>query len=341
MKISVALATYNGERFLPDQLASLARQTHAPAELVVQDDRSSDGTLALLDEFATSAPFPVSIASNPQRLGVADNFVAALARCTGDAVAFCDQDDVWNGHRLELCAAQFADPEVQLVMHAHEVVDDSLRPLVPRRPAYRERIRIPQGERHPGCERYAIGCTLVFRKSVADALVRCWPRDHAAEVRRLGHGILNHDGVARELARGLGAMIYLPETLVRYRRHAANVSDAGLAPPKMLARWSAASSTNAGELLRLGDDYETVTKMYEAAAAAASGVAAAGLVSLGAIWKVRAEHCRARAALYQTSSHGQRLKQWKALLRNGAYRAWAAGGMGRGAATVDFLRCFA
>ena len=58
LRISVALCTFNGERFLGEQLASIAAQTRLPAELVVTDDASSDGTVALLEGFAQTAPFP-------------------------------------------------------------------------------------------------------------------------------------------------------------------------------------------------------------------------------------------------------------------------------------------
>ncbi|HZD75966.1 MAG TPA: glycosyltransferase, partial [Acidobacteriaceae bacterium] len=84
--ISVAMPTYNGERFLREQLDSLVRQTLLPVELVVCDDGSTDSTVEILRRFVTSAPFPVRLYQNDTRLGPGFNFLSALARCAGDLV---------------------------------------------------------------------------------------------------------------------------------------------------------------------------------------------------------------------------------------------------------------
>src|SRR5690349_15385572 len=109
MRISVAMATYNGAPFLPEQLQSLAAQTLPPFELVVCDDGSTDRTIQILREFATSAPFPVRIHENSERLGFGDNFLKAAALCQGDWIAFCDQDDIWLPHKLETVARHIDD----------------------------------------------------------------------------------------------------------------------------------------------------------------------------------------------------------------------------------------
>ncbi|MGI4744834.1 MAG: glycosyltransferase, partial [Janthinobacterium lividum] len=86
--ISIAMATYNGARYLRQQLDSLARQTYLPAELVVTDDMSTDGTEAVVMEFAATAPFPVRFFRNEQRLGYRHNFTRAVSYCTSDLIAF-------------------------------------------------------------------------------------------------------------------------------------------------------------------------------------------------------------------------------------------------------------
>lgn len=116
--VSVAMATFNGERFLGEQLDSLARQTLLPLELVACDDGSTDGTLDILRRFQAGAPFPVRIHRNQMRLGAGFNFLNALGRCTGDLVAFCDQDDIWKEHKLSVCAEIMRDPGVALVSHS-------------------------------------------------------------------------------------------------------------------------------------------------------------------------------------------------------------------------------
>ena len=107
-RISVALCTCNGERYLAEQLDSLRKQTHPPYELVVCDDASQDGSVAILESFATLAPFPVRISLNPQRLGISANFEQAIRLCAGNVIALCDQDDVWQPNKLALFAEMFA-----------------------------------------------------------------------------------------------------------------------------------------------------------------------------------------------------------------------------------------
>ncbi len=99
-RISVAICTYNGEKYLSEQLASIAAQTRLPDEMVVCDDCSSDATPDLVEEFARSAPFPVRFFRNPINLRSTKNFEHAIALCDGDFIALCDQDDIWLPEKL-------------------------------------------------------------------------------------------------------------------------------------------------------------------------------------------------------------------------------------------------
>lgn len=128
-KISVALCTYNGERFLPQQLASIANQTMPPDELVVCDDRSTDRTVAILREFAASVSYPVRIFENAQNLGFAANFERAIRLCDGELIALSDQDDIWFPYRLERSRLEFrAHPQAGLIFSDAEVIDEQDRP---------------------------------------------------------------------------------------------------------------------------------------------------------------------------------------------------------------------
>lgn len=99
--ISVALCTHNGQRYLAEQLESIARQTRLPDELIVCDDASSDATLGLIEQFATDCRFPVRLEVSCDRLGVTRNFDRAITLCSGEIIVLCDQDDVWYPNKLE------------------------------------------------------------------------------------------------------------------------------------------------------------------------------------------------------------------------------------------------
>jgi glycosyltransferase involved in cell wall biosynthesis len=83
MTISVAMCTYNGSRFVRKQLASIDAQSGMPDELVICDDRSTDGTGEILEEFAERARFPVGIIVNSENLGSTKNFERAISICSG------------------------------------------------------------------------------------------------------------------------------------------------------------------------------------------------------------------------------------------------------------------
>ena len=101
-RISVAMTTYNGEKYLRDQMDSLLRQTYLPFEIIVVDDASNDGTWEMLQEFEKEVPF-VHCYQNEKNLGPLGSFRRAFSLVKGDYIAPCDQDDIWFEDRLEKC----------------------------------------------------------------------------------------------------------------------------------------------------------------------------------------------------------------------------------------------
>lgn len=120
------MCTYNGEKFLPEQLDSFIAQTRPPDELVVCDDCSTDRTKEILEKFQEAAPFPVSIINNEPRLGFRKNFEQALSLCHGDLISFSDQDDIWLPAKLEEIARVFQQyPAAGYVFHDALIVDEN------------------------------------------------------------------------------------------------------------------------------------------------------------------------------------------------------------------------
>lgn len=100
-KTSIAMATYNGENHLLNQLDSISKQLILPDELIVTDDFSQDSTIKILNEFQRTAPFEVKIIQNKKRLGYAKNFMKALSYCSGDIIFLSDQDDEWFNYKIQ------------------------------------------------------------------------------------------------------------------------------------------------------------------------------------------------------------------------------------------------
>ena len=216
-RISIALATYNGARFIDEQLASLERQTVMPDELVVCDDRSSDNTVDIVRAFAARAPFPVRLHVNDERLGWRGNFVRASGLCDHDLIAFCDQDDIWYPEKLATSLREFDDPSVMLVHHNADLVDahgdvyGTLSPVGTAR-------QIVGALSRPTHWSNPLGLTMIFRAALA-RYNDLWPEsiDLAVPEHRAAH-----DQWFYFLATNLGTVISMPERLLGYRQHQGN-----------------------------------------------------------------------------------------------------------------------
>ncbi len=128
---SIALITYNGEKYLARQLESLTTQTRLPDELVVCDDGSTDKTVEILEEFAKTSPFLVKIYQNEEKLGIGKNFRKAFFLCEKNIVFFCDQDDVWLPHKIASAMEIFEnEPMVGMVLMNDLWTDATEKPIL-------------------------------------------------------------------------------------------------------------------------------------------------------------------------------------------------------------------
>jgi glycosyltransferase involved in cell wall biosynthesis len=217
LNVSIAMATYNGERYLEEQLISLAAQTVLPFELVVCDDGSVDSTLSILQRFKREAPFPVRIMKNSKRLGYQDNFLRCASLCEGDLIAFCDQDDVWLENKLERVLTEFdVRPDIMLVVHSAEVVDHQLQPIGYQQPrishaVLRQKLQNPPWWVPPGF-------SMIFRAELIRD-IPWWDRPHDYHAPQ---NSLAHDKWIYFLANAVGATRYITDVLALYRQHGQN-----------------------------------------------------------------------------------------------------------------------
>jgi len=211
------MCTYNGGPYLREQLDSIAVQTHLPDELVVCDDDSTDRTVAILEDFAAAAPFPVRVYTNPKNLGTAKNFERAIGLATGEVIALADQDDVWYPHKLERLEKDLAKSiRSGLVFSDADVVDDRLRTAGYRlweglRTVERNRRLVARGRLFEALIRDDIvfGCTAAFRANYKDLVLPIeWP----------------HDCWTAFLIAAVADIARIDEPLLAYRQHAANQS---------------------------------------------------------------------------------------------------------------------
>lgn len=213
--VSVAMATYNGERFLGEQLRSIAAQERLPDELVIADDRSVDRTWEIVADFARTAPFPVRLHRNERRLGWRGNFMSALARCELDLIALCDQDDVWHPAKLAIAERAMDEPDIVLFFHDAWLIDG-----MGKRTGPANIFSLP--ERNPPLSVYSFfspfGFSMVCHRSLL-ALSNLWDRSTDSNDRRER---APHDQWLFFLATVLGTVRFSQERLTEYRQHGAN-----------------------------------------------------------------------------------------------------------------------
>jgi rhamnosyltransferase len=127
--VSIVMTTFNGQKYIADQLESLVAQTLLPVELIVSDDGSTDDTLSIVRTFSQRAPFTVQIRENPTRLGCSENFLTATRHAIGKYIAFCDQDDVWHPHKLARCIEALQIENALLCAHTAHLIDEASNPI--------------------------------------------------------------------------------------------------------------------------------------------------------------------------------------------------------------------
>ncbi|MDA8037641.1 MAG: glycosyltransferase [Actinomycetota bacterium] len=130
LTVAVCLPTYNGERFLQEQLDSIAEQRAVPDELLVSDDHSTDSTVEIVKAFARSAPMKVRLSVNETNLGLAPNTARLVRSAESDVLFFADQDDIWKPDKVEKMLVPFADPRIEAVVSDSQPFDsDSGAPI--------------------------------------------------------------------------------------------------------------------------------------------------------------------------------------------------------------------
>jgi len=224
LSVSVCMATWNGSRFLHEQLAGILSQLNSSDELVVVDDGSSDTTMQILEDAAADASHTrVRIYRNVKNLGAIRTFERALGLAEKDIVFLSDQDDRWLPGKVSRITRTFAaHPEVTLVLTDAQIIDGSGAVTSG---SWVARRQFQAGTIANVVRNTFLGCTMAFRRS---SLEYCLPFPVDTPM---------HDQWIGTLHSIFGSMIFLPEPLMQYRRHDANVTKLHRASVAQMLRW--------------------------------------------------------------------------------------------------------
>jgi glycosyltransferase involved in cell wall biosynthesis len=217
---SVVLCTYNGERYLQQQLDSLLAQSRLPGRIVAVDDGSTDGTWEILQSFAALARgrgVMVEAQRNPENLGYVRNFEMALQRAGTDIIYVCDQDDVWRPDKLAVIHDRFvADPDLLMVHSDARLVDARLGDLGC---SLFEALELGPGELQRVHDGY--GFDVLLRRCIVTGATMAFRRDLLAAAIPFGDGWI-HDEWLAIVASAIGKIDVIERPLIDYRQHDAN-----------------------------------------------------------------------------------------------------------------------
>ncbi len=206
----MALCSFNGERFLPAQLDSVLAQEDVEIEVIALDDGSSDDSLALLHKYA-SRDARIRVQRNPQNLGPTASFERAMALCHGDFIAPCDQDDLWHPRKLATLLAAIGHADLAYCDSDYIAADGS--PL----------------QRHVSDDMAMLSGASPIKFLFANSV-----SGHAALVRKSLLEIARpfpqhsfHDWWLALCAAGRDGIVFVPQSLVQFRRHGDAVSPMG------------------------------------------------------------------------------------------------------------------
>jgi len=359
---SIAMATFNGEPYIREQLNSLAAQILLPYELVVCDDGSTDRTVSILREFQKEAPFSVKIYENPRRLGFADNFLQAASKCSRDWVAFCDQDDMWFPEKLltvneAIKNSQASD--LMLVTHSvqitskdlslrngrrlHSLRDRSARPNIWSAAALGGVKRLhPRKDRtiasncHPGFWGLP-GFTCIFRRE----LITCFDWTVRPKNYDGNYPLQTHDKWICMLANALGSVRHIAKPLVLYRRH--NAALTGYYERKSVRERIALSKLVGAERygFMAAAARESTAVLSALAQSAVDPKWSDKLMRSGMLFEKLAANCTMRAQIYRQKGSKNKFVIFVRLMANQGYFGNAFYSLGMSSLLKDLVSCFA
>ena len=222
--ISVCVATYNGEKFIREQIESILCQLSSDDEIIVSDDGSTDGTIVIINCIGDKR---IRIIEGPRKHSPTFNFENALKEAKGDYIFLADQDDVWKTNKVEVCMKWLQ--KYECVVSDAEVTDSNLNPLYPSLYAI---MQVRQGHIYNTVWKNGYtGCCMAFRRNILEASLP-FPKD-----------IPMHDIWIGNVAAYKYNVKFIPDKLILFRRHKETISCNGKGSKysiwqQMKFRWS-------------------------------------------------------------------------------------------------------
>ena len=204
-KISVAMASYNGEKYIKKQIETILENLNYSDELVISDDGSSDMTIEIIKSFEDNR---IKLLNGPKK-GLKKNFENAIKNSSGDIIFLADQDDIWMKNKVNKVVKCFNSNDYILIQHDAIVVDDNNSVMFE---SFAEHRKVKTGIVKNLIKNSYHGCCIAFRKELKK------------EILPIPNNIYLHDEWIGLVAELNGKTYFLNEKLMEYRRHSQNTS---------------------------------------------------------------------------------------------------------------------
>lgn len=218
--VAIVMTTYNGEKYVKDQINSILASVYQDFELFIYDDGSKDNTMPILRDLENQNPSKVHVFQNEVNLGVTINFLNAFSRTTMDYIMFCDQDDFWKPNKIALTLKRMRHMEAQIsketplaVFTDASVVDEKLK-IVNNSFFCSNHLNPKKSDlAHLLMENKLIGCTVMVNAALRKIL----------QSNRLPDKAKYHDWWIALVAAAFGKIGFVNESTLLYRQHEGNV----------------------------------------------------------------------------------------------------------------------
>lgn len=218
--VAIVMATYNGEKYVGEQIESILDSSYQDFELFIYDDGSKDDTMSVLRAYEQKNPDKIHVFQNPANMGVTRNFLNALCRTTMDYVMFCDQDDVWKPNKIAITLKRMRHMEAQTgkdkpiaVFTDAAIADEQLKVI--RDSFFCSSHLNPKKTdlAHTLMENKLIGCTVMVNGSLRKVM----------QMYNLPENARFHDWWVALIAASMGKIGFIRESTLLYRQHGGNV----------------------------------------------------------------------------------------------------------------------
>lgn len=215
-RVEILMATYNGSRYVINQIESFTRQTYANWRLIIGDDGSTDDTVKILTSYQKLHRGKIKIIKNRTNLGIVKNFNNLLANSSAEYVMFSDQDDIWLPEKIDITlqrmlSVEKINPGKPVLVHTDlTVVDDNLQVLGQSFCKYQKLNPRIKSLNRLMVQNNVTGCTVMINKQMKTL---CLP---------IPDKVIMHDWYLSLLASYKGVIDFIPASTILYRQHHEN-----------------------------------------------------------------------------------------------------------------------